>query len=425
MAGESVKTLSCPSCAGTILLHMPGQSIAAVCSSCSTVLDTTSGSAEIIKKYSEKAHIQPEIPFGVKGELFGNKWMCLGLIVKKETKWGFKWKEYLLFNPKEGFRWLTESDGHWSIVTTLPKKPVEDFDYEMFFYGHACLSHQGRNFRLYHRGEAEVDYCLGEFYWRVQKGQKLRFADYVRPGESITIETESAEQVSSYAIYLEPEVVRKAFNLKSISQPMKVSPVQPGGYESQWKEVKTQWMYFSIILLLMFIFSSVGSESKYLGATQQSYYAGSAAEVKKLAVFNIPSTQNIEFKLKAPVSNNWLEVNYTLVNKKTGDSFDFDQGVEYYFGRDSDGNWSEGSQESYKLLSSIPPGSYELLAQPTGPVSAPFEVAVKGNVPIYSNFIIFLIILSIIPLTFLVLMYNDLAARWSESDYSPFAGGDE
>lgn len=423
MAGERVKTLQCPSCAGTVLVHMPGQSITVICSSCSSVLDASNEGASIIKKYSEKARVQPEIPFGVKGELLGNKWMCLGMIIKRETKWGFKWKEYLLFNPKEGFRWLTESDGHWGITTTLPKQPPEVSDSGMFFYGHASLQHQGRNFRLFHRGEAEVDYCLGEFYWRVQKGQKNRFADYVRPGEGITLETDSAEKTASHLLYLEPKIVQQAFSLPVISQPIKTSPMQPGGYESQWPDIKNLWLMFSGILLLLFFVFSAMSDDKYVASSAGFTNAFSTPATQKLADFDLPSTQNLEFHLLAPVSNNWLELNYTLINKKTGDSIDFDQGVEFYHGRDSDGYWTEGSQENKKILSAIPAGNYELIAM--GPHNHPFNLSVKRDVTLYSNFLCFFILLSSLPIIFLILMYSDLASRWKESDYSPFASGEE
>lgn len=423
MAGEKVKTLQCPSCAGTVLVHMPGQSVTVVCSSCSSVLDASSEGAAIIQKYSEKARIKPEIPFGVKGELLGNKWMCLGMIVKKETKWGFTWKEYLLFNPQGGFRWLTESDGHWGITTTLPKKPQDVFDSAMFFYGHSCLQHQGRNFRLFHRGVAEVEYCLGEFYWRVQKGEKIHFADYVRPGEGITVETEAAEQVCSYSLYLEPEIVQKAFGLDIISKPYKISPMQPGGYEYQWPTIRNLWVSFVGALFFLFFVFSASKDSKYIATSSGFQNAISTPVTQKLADFELDSTQNLEFELKAPVQNAWLELNYTLINKKTGDSIDFDQGVEYYFGRDSDGAWSEGSQQNQKILSAMPPGTYELVAM--GPHGVPFEVSVKRDVPMYSNILCFLFILSLLPIIFLIMMYSDLANRWEESDYSPFAGSEE
>ena len=36
------------------------------------------------------------------------------------------WQEYLLYNPMTGFRWLVESDGHWSYVTNVPPGEVTE-----------------------------------------------------------------------------------------------------------------------------------------------------------------------------------------------------------------------------------------------------------------------------------------------------------
>ena len=35
----------------------------------------------------------------------------------------YSWREYLLFNPYKGFRYLTEFDGHWNFVARHRRRP--------------------------------------------------------------------------------------------------------------------------------------------------------------------------------------------------------------------------------------------------------------------------------------------------------------
>jgi len=69
----------------------------------------------------------------------------------------------------------------------------------------------------------------------------------------------------------------------------------------------------------------------------------------------------LSFYIQAPVRNNWVEVEATLINEDTGKALYFDDGVEYYYGYDSDGSWSEGSQRDSKEFTALPKGKYHLV----------------------------------------------------------------
>jgi hypothetical protein len=422
MDGERVKTISCPNCGGTVLVHMPGESVSVVCQSCRSILKTED--ASLIERYNEKAFIKPEIPFGIKGDINGEKWMCLGLIVKKDVKWEFTWREYLLYNPKDGYRWLTEGDGNWTFVQMLQKKPEPSLDDSPCFFNHPSVKHQGRNFRLFHSGQSEVTYCLGEFYWRVKSGERALFKDYVRSGEMISLETSGTETIYSYGIYLEPEVVQKAFNLSSIGPSAKPAPHAYVDYVEAWPNIKSIWLYSSSALFILFLFFAALSDSQSVFNGTYNYMGQAVAGGSKLGEITLGSTQNLEFQLTAPVSNNWFEVAYTLVNKQSGDSMDFDQGVEYYQGYDSDGAWSEGSTHNSKIISSLPAGQYEVLSEAAGPSNVTYDVRILRDVTIYSNFIWLFLALALYPVLKYYGMYSDLKMRWAESDYTPFASSD-
>jgi len=420
MAGENIKSLQCPNCSGTVEIRNPGQSTSVVCINCASILDpTTNNGVGIIQYAHQKITISPEIPLGKKGEFFGKKWMVLGAMIREDIKWHFSWVEYLLFNPTEGFAWLTQSEGNWAFVRILKRKPYKTYDSALFFRGHESLEHQGRNFRVFHRGKCAVKLCIGEFSWRVKVGDTVDFTDFVRSGEMISKEVNDSEIIYSHGLYIDSEEVKKAFGLNKISSPIKLAAYAPSSWEESWNSCSTIYSKLILSLFLISMFFIVKADSDLL--LRKNITFSPMLNNSKIGDFSLEKTQNLEFVLDAPLDNNWFEITYTLVNKNTGDSMDIDQGVEYYHGVDSDGSWSEGSRKGSKIASSIPPGNYELLIQQgTSPSVSSYQVNVTRDVPVYSNLILAFLLLSAYPILILIFYYFETKNRWSESDYTPF-----
>ena len=83
------------------------------------------------------------------------------------------WSEYLLYNPQIGFRWLVHSDDHWNYVQAVPPGEVSE--------GTRYATFRGKNYRIFQDAPAQVESVLGEFYWKVEAGEKVRGVDYVSP----------------------------------------------------------------------------------------------------------------------------------------------------------------------------------------------------------------------------------------------------
>ena len=124
------------------------------------------GPLAVLETLSDQPKLPGDIPLGAKGTFDGVTYTLIGRL-RRETYYEgsvFFWDEYLLYEPAVGFRWLVESNGHWSFVTTLPPGAVE-IGYDKVAYG-------GRDFRLYDTATAEVAEVWGEMYWRVHVGEK-------------------------------------------------------------------------------------------------------------------------------------------------------------------------------------------------------------------------------------------------------------
>ncbi len=131
---------------------------------------------------------------------------------------------------------------------------------------------------------------------------------------------------------------------------------------------------------------------------------------------------NVELTTSAYVENNWIYLNYALINQDTGQAFDMGREVSFYHGYDSDGAWSEGSQTDTVEVPSVPPGNYYLRVEPEsdpGHGTIRYAIVMKRDVLQLNFFGIALLALLVPPALITWRSMNFEHLRWAESDYAP------
>ena len=120
------------------------------------------------------------------------------------------------------------------------------------------------------------------------------------------------------------------------------------------------------------------------------------------------------------VTNNWLSLSTTLVEKNTGESYQGEQEVSHYKGVDDGESWSEGSPSEEMVFKAVPAGTYYLVIEyelGTDDAAAVVDtLEVVRNPTVWSNFVLLLIFLAIFPLISRWRRNAFEARRWSESD---------
>ena len=415
------KAFNCPHCAAPLTIHSGAiESIA--CDSCGSIIGVENENLKLLAAAVQAMRVVPWLPLGSKGVLFDTEWEAIGFMRRSTRSGGvdYPWSEYLLFNEKDGFAWLTEYQGHWNFARTLSRPPSVS-------RGAANFKRNGDEYKLFSSGKAEVTYVVGEFYWRVAVGETCLAEDYICPPKMLSREVSNKEVSWSEATYLEPETLRAAFKVSaSVPAQIGVYANQPNPYVERHRGVFS--LYWKLVLAatlvqlaFVFLFSSqvVLKQSLVL-----SPYNGEATLTSK--EFSLLSgARSLRIKHNTDVNNNWLDITTTLVEKASGEAYQNGQEISYYHGVDGGESWSEGSRGASFTYKDVPAGTYYLVIEydigNDRPGAVADNVEVIRNPAGWSNYVLVMIFLTLFPLYSRWRRKGFETRRWYESDL----GGDE
>lgn len=180
------EALSCPGC-GSSINYQAGLAMQVVCPSCHTEVECTTGIAIALQKQNEISQVHTTLKLGDKATIGGLKWRLIGLMqctVPNDSEES-PWFEYLLFNEKQGFLWLVETDDGWERVTVVNGFP------ECRSASSATL--MGASYTMMYQYQSTVLYAAGAFNWRVSVGDTTHITDYKNANAKLTRETSSTE----------------------------------------------------------------------------------------------------------------------------------------------------------------------------------------------------------------------------------------
>lgn len=427
----SAKTFSCTNCGASITVRYMGHSLSVVCESCRAVLDARDENLRIIDTYSKatSAHV-PKLALGSRGKLKGREWEVIGFVVRQDTLSYYAWQEYLLFNPYYGYRWLTLNNGHWSFVTMLKRKPETRGGYYAAKV-RTATKYEGNTYKLYYTGSVSVLFVLGEFYWNVKAGSSVNATDYICPPYMLSREGDEYEQVWSQAEYIDAREVEKAFKPEEqLPRPVGIAPNQPTESKKVTPMVSMLWATFVIILICLQSVQMAGARSDRAFAKTYYFVTDEKNPTLTTPVFELVKKKaNLEININADVDNSWFYVYGELVNDDNDTTYTFEKTIEYYHGYSGGESWTEGSRHKNILISAVPGGKYYMnLYTQSGDykkkINKYFDIQVVRDVKTFANFFWCLLGISFVPVILWFRTYSDEVARWSDSDFSPYASDD-
>ena len=430
----AVKALTCPACGGTVALRAAGYTVSVACQYCGSILDVTDPQVKLITEYRQAAEAL-EIPLGTRGMLRGVEWEAIGFL-RRSVSGGWAWEEYLLFNPYHGYRWLITDGRGWSLGKQLTFTPQRD-DYETLRIGSQTFQ------RFYEDSTARVDYVLGEFYWRVSVGEEVVGADWARPGAMLSREKNAHEVSWTRAVLLGRSEVPDAFGVDKKGRAWPPMPHEPSP-NAAW--LGAGFKIALGVLLLLTVLAVVFGGTRWTSAGTFPVAPDGSERTVTLGPIHFGALyQRVEIRAEVPtLENGWVDLDYSLVNRKTQQVYEAYGAAERYSGSDSDGPWHEGSRRSSVSVASVPAGDYDLVVDYKGnrwngsssysssyysetpdlgwmaPANLPqVKVEVRTGSLFASSFWIALILLFLPLLIGLIRHVQFDKARQAESDFAP------
>jgi nitrite reductase/ring-hydroxylating ferredoxin subunit len=418
-------SVSCPHCGGPLELRAPDKTERVTCPNCNSLLDVNQGKLQFLKAL-EKPWFQPLIPLGTTGDTPEGKMTVIGAMARSVTIEGtqYFWFEYLLYNPQIGFRWLVHSDNHWNYVRAVPPGEVSESG--------KSAKYNGQYYRMFQDAQCNVEVVLGEFYWKVEAGEKVRGIDYIRPPYMLSEEVSTVYVTDeggkrkrttgeinwSLGTYVPVRQIEKAFSVTGLPRPSNVAPNQP--YKYGW--IYKYWIAFLLILLLVGFVTFIVSGSTKQVFSQTVNFAPLPNEDGTQVFFSDPfqleGRRNIRVVGESPVQNTWVYLEGDLINDETGVVQSVPIDISYYQGVEDGEAWSEGGQTDSAYTSSMPAGRYVLRLEgqwERWQEPAVVTVKIEQNVTHGINLLVALIVLSIIPVLMGFYHISFERRRWSES----------
>ena len=412
-----VRAFSCPHCAAPLQIHSPAiESV--VCDGCASIIGVENENLRLLARAAQALREVPWLPLGSHGKLHDVDWEVIGFMRRNTTSEGkeYRWAEYLLFSAQDGFSWLSEYRGHWNFARTLANPPSVS-------PGQVKFTREGREFRLFNRGQAEVIYVVGEFYWRVAVGESCALEDYVCPPRMLSREVTATEASWSQAEYLEPADLCTAFAIKA--PPPERSGVyanQPNPLaESHRTACRLFWGLALAATVVQLVFAFFFASQLVLRQQVVLSPHNDEATLKSQEFVLKHRARALLVRHSTDLSNNWLSLATTLVEKNSGESYQGEQEISHYQGVDDGESWSEGSASEAMAFKAVPPGTYYLLLEyelgtDQPPTAVVDSLEVVRNPAAWSNFALLLIFLALFPLLSRWRRNAFEARRWNESD---------
>lgn len=450
--------VNCPNCGGSLELRAPDESQRVACPYCDSMLDATQGSLKFLHVLTQN-RIQPTIPLGSQGSLRGREYTVIGFMQRMVVAEGqaYPWNEYLLYTPRQPFHWLLENQRHWTLA-----KPVSAGDVRAHL---RTAEWRGRHFKIFDRSSPQVMTVYGEFYWKVEVGERVRAADYVSPPYILSREASIVEpkpvaeppaqqpgmqqpgmqqlgmqqpgmpaawaqqaaapppeekglaaQEVNYTVgeYLPVKEVQQAFGIANLPKPQNIAPNQPYPFKDFYP---LALIMLGIALLAgALVFISIRPRTVLY---QEFVYPTAQAANQELVStpFRMTSLRNVRIRFQTLRAGRWAYADGTLYNETTRRAIPFTAAIEQS---------QAGPRRSRdKYLSSVPAGQYTLkLRMKFQPgMSGPQTVKVRidqGAVRFWPWLLLFGAIG--LPLVGVIIHHFSFEARrWAESSEAGFS----
>ncbi len=405
-AGHSV---ICPTCRNLISYVDFPRSNHFGCNNCLSYFKfSVTGNHSVLRTFNADNKGKPNFPFGT---AFRKKSFLVSYVRKRDPKEDFYWDEYLFYHPEfDYYITLADLDGYWMMIYL---NEVQD-QYNITknttsYYDNPFLSYQ-----------FELVYAEGEFNWDIAGDEQLVTNEYVTGATVMVNETGLGKSEWYKAYFMTPVEVAESLDIPmELLSPRKY--FNPATFYPSWRVL---WK-FSLFVLVVFmaVWMSLNTlkpektiySNSFKCKSDTGAWGGTLPSVS--SSFDVDSRGMLTLKLHAPgLDNNWMELETSLVNDKTGEEYEATKALEYYHGYDGGESWTEGGNSEQLYFSGVSPGTYHLNIYPFLPENSTknsegvydlgYDVVVTENSSMPGNFMTTVFLIFLYPIIQYFRKYN-------------------
>lgn len=450
LAAANLKSLKCPTCGAPHELRAGGISQTLVCAYCDSAMDLTADATfSTVLQFEQKlAKVPAKVPLGSQGKLPGEKveFTVIGFMARSCQVYGvtYRWAEYLLYEATQGYRWLTETNGHWSLLKPLHQVPTTPGGHPIG-YPHNCeLKFEGKTYKHFQKTIARVDYVAGEFYWRVRLGETSEVTDYVAPPLVLSADVAPGEVNWSHGQYLSGAEIWRIFKVSGAPPTaVGVANNQPNPYAAAAGRRWTAYFLAVAACFAFLMFRAISAPAPFY-KNSWGYKDYSTDRVELVNVTVPPGKHNLYIKVHSESLNQrWAFFLISLINEKTQEAHDTAVTLYDERGSDEDGPWVSRQNVSGASLAYVEGGDYVLRIEPQSNVQSLTTPEGAGNMVSFPRelfrydieierdhaqwgYFWMLVMLGILPPLWSLWRKSSFeTSRWSESDHAPDSGDDD
>ena len=268
----TARGVQCPSCGAALEIELDTtQSI--VCHQCRAVVDVSQGVGGDLAHYAQDTPQieggQPQLPLGATASLAlggpPKPWQVVGYAERCDIPGDADdesvfWREYLLYNRSEGFAFLVDAEDGWSWAVPLTGAPQVSGD-----------SAQWRNesYRKLYAYSGQISYVLGEFYWKLERGQRSANTDYASGTKRLNREQSGSEVSWSAGQAMDAAVIATAFKLPGAKGAALARDASPISFDSSGSSIPRNLIVavVAIVFLVLMLKNCSRSDCDELRAT--------------------------------------------------------------------------------------------------------------------------------------------------------------
>lgn len=343
---SEIKSINCTSCGAGLDIFGGGRVQVHACGYCGSVLDAQEN-YQVIKKYTDL--IRPASPFsiGISGVIQGVEFTIIGTLGYEE-RWGGKfwsWTEHQLFSPTHGYAYLTVERRHLTFTRKYRKSTrpgwISSQTVEIAEHRPVVFSDDDR-YQYYDTSTSKLTFVEGEFNWRPEIGRTATTVNMMSEDAMLSFSETATEREVHRTVYLPLQETIASFGLKDVQPPAEIHRLMP--YKKGLNEVflKSASLIFAGITLLLIVV--LLAQTKGTQVAREHFAAG---DLPAEFTFEITRSGRLaRIDLSADVDNSWAYFDLALTDPDDTPVFEAGRTVELYSGRDADGAWREGSNET-------------------------------------------------------------------------------